>query len=658
MESDRPAIFKHIIERFGIDKTARVASFGTIQSKGVMDDVGRALSIRWTKAHPTVSATQGAKSNPWSLDKIEKIKSEFETDEEKTKAKYPELFYYYDGLLGTKISQSVHPAGMVISPITLDDNYGTFYKDGEICLVLDMDNVHDFTGLAKYDFLVLKTVQVIRDTCNYLGQSYPKTHEVNWNDAAVWADMIKDPTGIFQFEGKFAFDCLKKFKPQSIFDMSLVTACIRPSGASYRDELLTRIPHHNPSKMIDDLLKDGYGRLIYQEDIIAFLQEICGLSGGDADNIRRAIARKQKDRLDAAMPDILNGYCNKSDKPRAEAEQEAKEFIKIIEDASSYMFGKNHSIAYCLLSYLCAYYRHYHPIEFLTAYLNNAANEGDIKTGSMYAEKLKIKIEMPRWGHSKSGYFFDSDHRTISKGVASVKYMSADVADELYDLSQNGQYPYFMTVLRVVKNTALDARQLGILIKIDYFADYGNQRELLRLADIYNNIFYSKSSHSEVSRVSKEKIDGTILEPVVRKYATDKTKSGMPAKSYGILNMTAILEESEAAVKELHMDDLGDLVKMQNFADVMGYAGYVSGKEADRKKLYITATYPLCRKKDGKQFGYSVLTKSIGSGKEGRFTVFNKVYNETPIVKGDIIYCKSFARDGQYFQLTSYDKIS
>ena len=158
--------------------------------------------------------------------------------------------------------------------------------------------------------------------------------------------------------------------------------------------------------------------------------------------------------------------------------------------------------------------------------------------------------------------------------------------------------------------------------------------------------------------VSKEKIDGTILEPVVRKYATDKTKSGVPAKSYGILNMTAILEESEAAVKELHMDDLGDLVKMQNFIDVMGYAGYVSGKEADRKKLYITATYPLFRKKDGKQFGYSVLTKSIGSGKEGLFTVFNKVYNETPILKGDIIYCKSFARDGQYFQLTSYYKIS
>lgn len=147
MDGDRPAIFKHIIDRFGADKTARVASFGTIQSKGVIDDVGRCLSLRWHKAHPNALDSQ----NPWSLENVDKIKTEFESDEEKVKKKYPELFYYYEGLFGTKISQSVHPAGMVISPITLDDNYGTFYKDGEICLVLDMDNVHDFTGLAKYD---------------------------------------------------------------------------------------------------------------------------------------------------------------------------------------------------------------------------------------------------------------------------------------------------------------------------------------------------------------------------------------------------------------------------------------------------------------------------------------------------------------------------
>lgn len=333
IESDRPAIFKHITSRFGEDKTARVASFGTMQSKGLIDDVGRALSFKWESEHGTSS------DNPWSLNNVAKIKSEFESDEEKTKKKYPELFYYYDGLIDTKISQSVHPAGMVISPITLVDNFGVFDKDGDNCLLLDMENIHDFTGLAKYDFLILKTVQVIRDTCRYLNKPYPKTHEINWDDEAVWADMIKNPSGIFQFEGAFAFESLKKFNPKSIFDMSIVTACIRPSGSSYRDVLLARQIHKNPSELIDELLKDNLGYLIYQEDTIKFLQQICGLSGSEADNIRRAIGRKQKDRLDKAMPSILEGYCNKSPKPRDEAEKEAKEFLQIIEDSASYQFG-------------------------------------------------------------------------------------------------------------------------------------------------------------------------------------------------------------------------------------------------------------------------------------------------------------------------------
>lgn len=335
VESDRPAIFNYITNRFGKNKTARVASFGTLQAKGVIDEVGRHLAKQWVLNHPNSDEDD----NPWSLKCIARIKKEFDADEEKTKKKYPELFYYLDGLFDTKISQSVHAAGIVISPISLDDNFGVFDKDGENCLMLDMENIHDFTGLAKYDFLILKTVQVIRDTCRYLNIPYPKTHEINWNDENVWADMIKSPSGIFQFEGKFAFECLKSFKPQSIFDMSIVTACIRPSGASYRDDLLSRKIHNNPSELIDNLLKDNLGYLIYQEDTIRFLQEICGLTGSESDNIRRAIGRKQKDRLDKALPDILNGYCNKSSKPREEAEEEAREFLQIIEDSASYQFG-------------------------------------------------------------------------------------------------------------------------------------------------------------------------------------------------------------------------------------------------------------------------------------------------------------------------------
>lgn len=648
VESDRPAIFKYITERFGADKTARVASFGTMQSKGVIDDVGRHLAQKWNKTH-----VGREKDNPWSLGNIAKIKSEFDSDPEKTKKKYPELFYYYDGLLDTKISQSVHPAGMVISPITLDDNFGVFDKDGENCLLLDMENIHDFTGLAKYDFLILKTVQVIRDTCRYMGKPYPKTHEINWDDEAVWEDMIRNPSGIFQFEGAFAFDCLRKFVPKSIFDMSIVTACIRPSGSSYRDVLLARQIHKNPSELIDELLKENLGYLIYQEDTIKFLQQICGLSGSESDNIRRAIGRKQKDRLDAALPSILEGYCSKSPQPRDVAENEAREFLQIIEDSASYQFGYNHSIAYCLLGYLCAYYRYYHPIEFITSFLNNAANEDDIRNGTAYANRIGIKVTMPKWGLSKSEYFFDKEKNIIAKGLTSIKYMSAGIAEELYEVAHRQKFTHFVDVLYAVNETSLNTRQLDILIKLDFFSDFGNQRELLRITEL----FYETFKKGQAKQIGKSKVAGTPLEPIIEKHSIGVTKSGAESKNFTLLDIKSILREAEDVIMSLNLEDLSDIIKVRNFADVMGYVGYVSGKDEDRKKLYIMDIYPLVRKKDGKQFGYSVITKSIGSGVESRFTVFNRVYDAEPVQKGDIIYCTSWERDGQYFRMTGYRKI-
>ena len=209
--------------------------------------------------------------------------------------------------------------------------------------------------------------------------------------------------------------------------MSLVTACLRPSGASYRDALLNHEPHHNPSEIIDNLLADNNGYLVYQEDVIKFLQQICGLSGSEADNIRRAIGRKDRDRLDAAMPQILEGYCSKSDKPREEAEREAKEFIQILEDSASYMFGFNHSVAYCLLGYLCAYYRYYHPVAFAASFLNNAANNDDIKNGTEMAKRYGIKISLPKFGLSGGEYTPNEDEGVIAKGAGSIKGIGVQI---------------------------------------------------------------------------------------------------------------------------------------------------------------------------------------------------------------------------------------
>lgn len=199
----------------------------------------------------------------------------------------------------------------------------------------------------------------------------------------------------------------------------------------------------------------------------------------------------------------------------------------------------------------------------------------------------------------------------------------------------------------------LNRSQLDILIKIDFFSDFGNQRELLRITEL----FYETFKKGQAKQISKSKVAGTPLEKIVSKHAVGVTKSGTDAKNFTLLDVKSILHEAEDVILSLNLDDLSDVIKVRNFADVMGYVGYVSGKEEDRRKLYVMDIYPLVRRKDGKQFGYSVITKSIGSGVESRFTVFNRVFDVEPLQKGDIIYCKSYERDGQYFRMTGYKKL-
>ena len=147
------------------------------------------------------------------------------------------------------------------------------------------------------------------------------------------------------------------------------------------------------------------------------------MSGSDADNTRRAIARKQIDRLQKALPQILEGYCKMSDKPRAVSEEEAKTFLQIIEDASSYMFGFNHSTGYSMIGYMCAYLRYYYPKEFITAYLNNANNEDDIMLGTELAKQLGITIHSIKFRHSTAKYSCDKDG--IYKGIATKERLTA-----------------------------------------------------------------------------------------------------------------------------------------------------------------------------------------------------------------------------------------
>lgn len=624
----RKLVYQHIIDKFGTDKTAYILAMGTISDKGTIDDIGRALGIKWSREH-----NDG--ENPYSLANVAKIKEEYDINAEATKEKYPELFYYFDGLLGTVVSQSMHPAGIVVSPITLPDNYGVFWgenkeKEKVLILSVNMEEVHE-CGLVKYDILGLKNIQILRECCKFAGIKYPAAHEIDWEDEDVWKHITDSPVGIFQFESPFAYELLKQYQPRKINDLSLVNASLRPSGTSYRDRLIAREKNKNPSKQIDDLLKENNGFLCieenqkvstlnglkaikdvsvgdlvyttsglekvnkvfnngikgvyelktrhgsvvctkdhkvltengwkeyqniklgeyvwqfrendefylsqvisksyvgerrvydleinnthnfvaggivvhncFQEDTIKFLQDICGLSGSESDNIRRAIGRKKKDILEKAMPKILDGYCEKSDKPRNIAEQEAKTFLQIIEDSASYQFGYNHSTGYSMVGYLCAYMRYYYPLEFITAYLNCAgSNLKDIESGTELAKQFGIEIRLPKFRHSKGSYWFDKKENCLYKGIGSIKDLNVECGEYLYSLKDK-HYKSIIALMSDLPKKIVSSKKLDILIKIGFFDEFGTINNLLEQIKIYNQ--YNGKKQITKNKLTDEEI--------------------------------------------------------------------------------------------------------------------------------------------------------
>ena len=449
----------------------------------------------------------------------------------------------------------------------------------------------------------------------------------------------------------FAFNTLKKFDTKSIEDMSLVTAMIRPSGASYRDSLSKHIVNHNPSPIIDELLRDNLGYLVYQEDVIKFLTDICGLSGSEADNTRRAIGRKDAERLQKALPNILEGYCNVSDKPREVAEEEAKIFLKIIEDASSYMFGLNHSIAYCMLGYVCAYLRHYYPYEFLTAFLNCSETESDISNGTALSKLLNISIVEPKFRYGKSEYSYDKETKSIYKGMQSIKFLSKSCADDLYNLRD---FPYntFTDLLYDIKNTSVNSRQLNILIKLDFFSEFGNSKELLKSTEMFN---YFKQGDSK--SIKKEKIlNEQILYSIIQRNSVESNKSFLKLQTYNVL------KECEEYLRCQNIQDFSYKDKILTQLEFLGYINMCthSEDENERRKLVVLNVRPIMdnySKIKGKVWKYNIKTQSIGSGKQGVFYMPSELFDQEPIGQYDIIFAEHVYQNKGYWNIGSYHHI-
>ncbi len=564
--NQREAIKDYVYSMEGL-YCADIITFNTVALKGSIRDCARALKI--------------------DLSIVNDICENINDDNiESYREQYKELFEYVDIVNGTVVSIGTHPCGQVVSPIPLDENMGllTLATCKNPVTMLNMKEI-DSLNYVKLDILGLDNIQIINETCKLAGIERLTPQNVDDNDEAVWQSIKEDTLGIFQWDGSgsyyikdlFSDETIKRIKEvypdfRYIDLMACGNGAIRPAGASYRDELAQGIFRDNGHKALNDLLAPTLGYLVYQEQIIAFLNQFCGYTMGEADIVRRGFAKKTG--TEQFIPQIKSGFI-KTMKEKYEVEEEESEhivesFIQVIEDASSYLFSLNHSLPYSYIGYICGYLRYYYPLEFMTVVLNVCKDDAEKTNKAIdYVKKHDMIIKPPKFRYSRAEYFMDKETNSIYKGMASIKYMNAQVSEELYKLKDN-QYNNFMDLLiDVYDKTSINSRQLTILIVIDFFEEFGKSQKLLDIVELYENIM-SKKIKSKKGEVSFNKVDLPYPQEIIKKYATEKSKED----KYKQYKVERALELCNELMNDIHNIEMPSIYKIRMCFDTMGECNY------------------------------------------------------------------------------------
>ncbi len=518
-----------------------------------------------------------------------------EVDEEIARQKYPELFRYVDLVNGVVVSVGNHPAGCVVSPYPVDEWFGTFTTstDEYPISVLNMKEI-DSLNFVKLDILGLDNIGLIYKTCDAAGIPFATPDNIPADDLEVWKSIREDTTMIFQWESQSATAYLKqlmsdetiaKIKEQnpnfSYIDLlSIGNGAIRPAGESYRDKLAKGEFATYGNKALDEFMKSTLGWMVYQEQIIEFLHRFCGYTMGQADVVRRGFAKKTG--TEKFIPDIKAGF-EKTMKEEYGIEKEESDkvignFIQVIEDASSYLFSKNHSDPYSWIGYICGYLRYYYPLEFITSALNIFEGKEEKSLAIIaYAKKQGIKISPIKFRHSIAKYNFSKETNEIFKGISSIKFMNQAVADEIYEL-RNNQYRQFIELIRDLREkTSINSRQMKILIELDFFSEFGDANFLMAQFDMFENFNGKK-------QFRKDKLTnmGVPLD-LIRPFATKESEKMFTGVNVDEFMVAAVpyLKPPKRSLK----DKITAQVQHLGYIDVIGdeYSGMAAVIDIDTK---------------------------------------------------------------------------
>jgi len=646
LSEDRKVVKDYLYTKHGL-YCCDIVTFNTIAMKGAVNDIVRAFSRENMECLPDNikkkidEFRKSVKDNynqdvdlpPALIKEIEKhakhkevpydyndfssqLNDMIEIDEEAARKKYPKIFKYVDLVNGCVVSVGNHPAGCVVSPFPVDEWFGTFTTSTDEYPIsqLNMKEI-DSLNFVKLDILGLDNIGLIYKTCDLAGIPFLTPDNTPSDDIDVWNSIKEDTTMIFQWESQSATAYLKQLLSDSTISkikeknpdfsymdlLSIGNGAIRPAGESYRDLLAQGIYRDNGNEALNNFLSPTLGYLVYQEQIIEFLHKFCGFTMGEADIVRRHFSKKtgtEKDipiikdggKLSGSSDHYIKGFIQtmKDDYgvEKEDAERIIVSFLQVIEDASDYLFSKNHADPYSWIGYICGYLRYHYPLEFVTTALNIFEGKEEKSIAIIdFAKRNGLHISPIKFRHSIAQYSCDKESNEIFKGISSIKYMNANVANEIYALRDN-KYESFIDLLYDLKEkTSTNSRQLGILIDLDFFSEFGDANYLIECVKLFD-AYYGKR---QIKKLKLEEAGIDIKE--VRPYSekeTDKMFGGVDIKSFLKAYVKTIIASKRSLKEKVALQ-----TKHLGYVDITGaeYGGMaavidINTKYAPRIKLY------------------------------------------------------------------------
>ncbi|EOV0661876.1 DNA polymerase III subunit alpha [Campylobacter upsaliensis] len=504
----RDEVIDYVIDKYGSDKVAQVSTFNKLLAKGVIRDVARVLDISLQDVDEFIKLVPEELKITLdeAYEKEPKIK---EFIEKHPKGK--ELWEYAKALEGLNRNAGMHAAGLVISNESLWNKTPLFRqsKNDERHLITQYSKDHlEDVDLIKFDFLGLKTLTLIHNAIKLIKERYDKDivwESIDVNDSKVYKTIQSGNTlGIFQIESDGMQSLNARLKPENFEDLIAVLALYRPGPmeSGMLDDFIDR--KHGlkkieyPFDVLKEVLEPTYGVIVYQEQVMQIVQIIGGFSLGGADVVRRAMGKKDPEKMAKLKDEFANG-AEKQGYNRAKAE----DLWELIVKFAGYGFNKSHSAAYGLITFQTAYLKTYYPSEFMAALLTSEQNK--IENVAMYIEEMKkmnIKLLPPRINKAISEFSAikqEDGTEAIVYGLGAIKSVGRPAIENILELrSKNGDFKDLHDFLSKIDTAKINRRTLEGFIKAGSFDDFGFTRKCL-----FNNLDTLAESARKMAEVRK-----------------------------------------------------------------------------------------------------------------------------------------------------------